>query len=91
MKVTAENLNSLLSDHGNMMLVRIMDDGAPHVGRLRRTEVVSWGATFAFPEGDVERMRDTLALMRRDTVALVHVLPNNPPANRYLVKYGEVW
>ena len=93
MKVTAENLDSLLSDHGNLMLVRIMDDGAPHVGRLRRTEVADYGYSIpvTYAEGDQAGIMAHLTDMLRDVVALVHILPNNPPEHRYVVKYGEVW
>ena len=90
MKVTAENLNSLLSDHGNLTLFRVQDDGNAHVARLNRTETVTYGVPCTYPEGGEHLLVADMGQMSRDTVALVHILPNNHTDHRYRVKYGEV-
>ena len=87
MKITADNLDKVLHDAGNLILARIMADGTPHTHKLRRTETVEY--TPAVTYNTAEDVMSHVTDMMDGVVALIHKFPNRP-TQRYTIKFGEV-
>lgn len=87
MQITAQNLEQMVKDNGNMILLRIMEDGKPHKHQLRRPEIISYYTPVVYDTAE-EVMSDVDA-MGTDVGALVHLDPYRLN-QRYVVRYGEI-
>lgn len=87
MQLTAKNLDKRLEDDGLLILARIMADGTPHTHKLRRTETVAYAPAVTY--NTAEDVMSHVTDMTDGVVALIHKFPNRP-AQKYVVRYGEV-
>ena len=87
MQITAKNLDKVITDGGQLLLVRPMFDGTPHKHQLNKRDTVEYAPALTY--NTVEDIMSDVNVMRKDTVALIRHFPNRP-AQRYTIKFGEV-
>lgn len=87
MQITAQNLIQRITENGNLLLARIMNDNAPHKYQLRKTETVTYAPALVY--NTVEDVMSDVNVMMDDTVALIQYFPNRP-TQKYTIKFGEV-
>lgn len=87
MKLTTENIDTVLHDQAYLIVARPGDDGNVHLGKIHPHETVAYGTTITYSDTDI--LMEDLELMPVDTAAVVHQYPNRQSA-QYVVKMGEV-
>lgn len=87
MKITAENLNQKLDEAGNLLLVKVQQDGNPHKYQIPKTDTVTYAPPLVY--NTAEEVMSEVNLNPESLVTLIHFHPNRP-TQKYIVKFGEV-
>lgn len=87
MKLTTENIDTVLHDQAYLIVARPGDDGNVHLGKIHPHETVAYGTTITYSDTDI--LMEDLGLMPDNVAAVVHQYPNRQSA-QYVVKMGEV-
>lgn len=87
MKLTTDNIDTVLYDNAYLLVARHGDDGNVHQGKIHPHETVSYSTTVTY--SDTEILMEDLELMPDNVAAVVHKYPNRQSA-QYVVKMGEV-
>ena len=87
MKLTTENIDTVLHDQAYLIVARPGDDGNVHHGKIHPHETVAYGTTITYSDTDI--LLGDLELMPDNVAAVVHQYPNRQSA-QFVVKYGEV-
>lgn len=87
MKLTTDNIDTVLYDNAYLLVARRGADGNVHQGKIHPHETVSYSTTVTY--SDAEILMEDLGLMPDNVAAIVHKYPNRQSA-QYVVKMGEV-
>lgn len=75
MQITTENIQDIVTENGNLILVRCIDQGNVHVGRTNTGEIIDYASyvhVAKTPDEVVQYLDDVL---RSTDVATVHHYP----------------
>lgn len=87
MKLTTDNIDTVLHDNAYLLVARHGDDGNVHQGKIHPHETVSYSTTVTY--SDTEILMEDLGLMPDNVAAVVYKYPHRQSA-QYVVKMGEV-
>ena len=87
MKLTTDNIDTVLYDNAYLLVARPGDDGNVHLGKIHPHETVSYSTTVTY--SGTEILMEDLGLMPDNVAAIVHKYPNRQ-SSQFVVKYGEV-
>lgn len=91
MKLTSDNIDTVLYDNGYLIVARHGADGNVHQGKIHPHETVVYNNTVTY--SDVASLVQNLEAMQdgqEETIAAVVRKFPHRPTQQFVVKYGEV-